>query len=122
MSHSGKIQIDQIPWLPEPDNNLKYKPLITAKEHGRDISVTYIEIDGEHHELRTDSSTRLYFLINGEFRFVINDQETFEATTGDLILIKRGDRYSFSGHGRYLVINGPAFQNGDDIYTDGIER
>ncbi len=122
MNQSGKIEIDQIPWRSEPDNNLNYKQLISAKEHGPDLSVTYIEIDGDHHELRTEASSRIYFLIKGDFRFVINGQESFDATTGDLIYIKRGDRYSFSGHGRYLVINGPAFQSGDDIYTDGIAR
>lgn len=122
MSQSGKIGIEEIPWLSETDNNLKYKQLISAKEHGPDISITLIEIDGDHHELRTDSSSRVYFLIEGEFKFVINDTSSFQATTGELIYIKRGDRYRFSGHGRYLVINGPAFQSGDDIYTDGVTR
>lgn len=122
MTKSGKIEIDQLPWLPEPDNHLKYKQLITALEHGPDISITLIEIDGDHHELRTDSSSRIYLLMSGDFNFVINDQESFKAVAGELIYIKRGDRYRFSGQGRYLVINGPAFQSGDDIYSDGVAR
>lgn len=122
MTESGKIEIDQIPWLPEPDNNLNYKQLISAKEHGPDISVTFIEINGEHHELRTESSSRVYFLIKGNFTFVINGQRSFDVATGDLVFIKRGDRYKFSGNGQYLVINGPAFQSGDDIYSDEKKR
>ena len=122
MTKSGKIKISQLPWLPETDNNLHYKQLISAEEHGPDISVTLIEIDGDHHELKTNASTRIYSLISGEFSFVINDEESFDATAGDLIYIERGDRYRFSGHGQYLVINGPAFQSGDDIYTDGVAR
>lgn len=121
-TRSGKIDTSEIPWLPEPDNSLKYKMLISAKEYGPDISVTLIEIDGDHHELRTDSSSRIYLLIRGEFSFTINDVESFDAAAGDLIYIERGDRYKFSGHGQYLVINGPAFQSGDDIYTDDQER
>lgn len=122
MNQSGKIGIHELPWLPEPDNNLRFKQLISAKDHGPDISVTYIEIDGDHHELRTEASSRIYFLVSGNFSFVVNDHESFDATSGDLIYIKRGDRYRFSGRGRYLVINGPAFQSGDDIYTDGVSR
>ena len=119
---SGKMEIDQIPWTDEPDNHLRFKPLVTAKEHGVDISATFIEIDGEHHELKTDSSSRLYVLLSGTYTFTINDEESFKAIEGDLVYIKRGDRYRFTGKGRYLVINAPAFQPGDDIYSDGVKR
>jgi len=119
---SGLISHQEIAWSEEPDNHLRYKPLVTAKEHGADISATFIEIDGEHHELKTDSSSRLYVLLAGTYTFTINDEESFKAIEGDLVYIKRGDRYRFTGKGRYLVINAPAFQPGDDIYSDGVKR
>lgn len=119
---SGLISHQNLEWIDEPDNHLRYKLLVTAKDHGADISATYIEIDGDHHELKTEASSRLYLLLTGTFAFTINGENTFDASEGDLVYVRRGDHYRFTGKGRYLVINGPAFQPGDDIYSDGIER
>lgn len=116
-SQSGRVDIESIEWADEPDNHIRYKKLITALEHGPDISVTLVDIDGEHLELRTDVSSRLYVLLEGDFTFTI-EESTFKASKEDVILIARGETYSFSGKGKYLVINSPAFKDGDDIYTN----
>lgn len=116
-SQSGRVDIESIEWADEPDNHIRYKQLITALEHGPDISVTLVDIDGEHLELRTDVSSRLYVLLEGDFSFTI-EESTFKASKEDVILIARGETYSFSGKGKYLVINSPAFKDGDDIYTN----
>jgi len=118
---SGRVALEEIDWAPEPDNHIRYKQLITSKVHGPDISVTLVDIDGEHLELRTDSSSRLYVIYEGEFTFTI-EGSTFAATKEDVILVARGETYSFSGKGKYLVINSPAFKSGDDIYSDGVHR
>ncbi len=119
--NSGRITQEDIRWSPEPENNLSYKQLITSKIHGPDISVTLVDIDGEHLELRTDSSSRLYVIYEGEFTFTI-ECSTFAAKEEDVILISRGEIYSFKGKGRYLVINSPSLNSGDDIYSDGVRR
>ena len=116
-SQSGRVDIDSIEWADEPDNHIRYKQLVTALQHGPDVSVTLVDIDGEHLELRTDVSSRLYVLLEGEFTFII-EGSTFKASKEDVIMIARGETYSFSGKGKYLVINSPAFKNGDDIYTN----
>ena len=117
----GKIDQGAISWSVEEDNHLKYKQLITSSTHGPDISVTLVEIDGEHLELRTDKSSRLYVLLDGNFTFTI-EGSTFSAVKNDIILVSRGEVYSFSGKGQYLVINGPAFKSGDDQYTNETAR
>lgn len=117
----GKIDQESIAWSEEPENHIRYKQLITALQHGPDISVTLVDIDGEHLELRTDVSSRLYVLLEGSFTFTI-EGSTFSASKEDVILIARGETYSFSGKGKYLVINSPAFKSGDDIYSDGVKR
>jgi mannose-6-phosphate isomerase-like protein (cupin superfamily) len=121
MTPSGKIDLLSIPWSDEPDNHLKYKQLISSRIHGPDISVTLVDIDGEHLELKTEVSSRVYVIVDGDFTFHVTGM-TFTATKDDLILIERGDVYSFSGKGKYLVINGPAFESGDDIYTHEIGK
>ncbi len=122
IDRSGLIRPNEIDWTSEPDNHLQYKALISSKIHGPDISMTLIKIDGEHLELKTDSSSRIYLLLSGELTFTINSEQTFSAHALDSVYIKRGDRYSFRGKAEYVVINGPAFQAGDDIYSDGVER
>ena len=119
--NSGRVSQETIQCSPEPDNNLTYKQLITSKIHGPDISVTLVDIDGEHLELRTDSSSRLYVIYEGEFTFTI-EGSAFAVKEEDVVLISRGETYSFKGKGRYLVINSPAFKSGDDIYSDGVRR
>lgn len=121
MSNSGKFDQDLIPWSDEPDNHIRYKQLISSLIHGPDISVTLVEIDGEHLELKSDASSRVYVILDGEFAFHVAGT-SFPATKDDVVLIDRGDIYSFSGKGKYLVINGPAFTPGDDIYSDGVVR
>jgi len=118
---SGRVVKEEMAWSPEPDNHLKYKQLLTSKSHGPDISVTLVEIDGEHLELRTDSSSRVYVIYEGEFTFTI-EGSTFSAKKEDVVRIARGETYSFLGKGRYLVINSPAFRIADDIYSDGVPR
>ena len=117
----GKIDQGAINWSEESENHLRYKQLITSAAHGPDISVTLVDIDGEHRELRTDSSSRMYVILDGEFTFTI-EGTTFQAVKNDIILVARGEVYSFNGKGKYLVINGPAFKSGDDIYSDGVAR
>lgn len=121
MTKSGKIDHNAMNWSDEPDNHIRYKQLISALVHGPDISVTLVDIDGEHLELKTDASSRVYVILEGDFTFHVAGS-TFSATKDDVILIDRGDIYSFGGKGKYLVINGPAFKSGDDIYSDGVKR
>jgi mannose-6-phosphate isomerase-like protein (cupin superfamily) len=121
MKSSGRIDHLGMDWTDEPDNQIRYKQLISSLLHGPDISVTLVDIDGDHLELKTEASSRVYVILEGNFTFHVPGS-TFTATKEDVILIKRGDIYSFSGKGKYLVINGPAFKSGDDIYSDGVKR
>lgn len=110
-------------WITEESNSLRFLRLLTSESDGPDLSVTLVEIDGTHRELRTLNSSRLYVILEGSFQFKITppDQasdstKTIDVNKGELLLIERGDWYSFNGTGKYLVINGPAINPGDDIY------
>jgi hypothetical protein len=35
---------------------------------------------------------------------------------GDILTLKQGCSYSLKGNAKYLVINTPAFEDGDDTY------
>ena len=42
----------------------------------------------------------------------------FVARAGDAVTIERGTPYAFEGELTYLVVNGPGFVDGDDVYDD----
>ena len=49
-------------------------------------TVAYAEINGEHGERTIGNRERIYFILEGTARFIINGEE-FEAHTGDLVTI-----------------------------------
>lgn len=100
----------------EISNNLTYRKLIHAEVDGVDVSVTSVSISGKHRSLKTDASTRVYYILSGNFVFSIEGEEPISAGAGDAVVVYRSVFYGFVGTGEYLVINGPAFQEGDDQY------
>ena len=111
-------------WIVETENSLRFLRLLSHDADGPDLSVALVEIDGVHRELRTLNSSRLYVILEGSFQFTVTPADPvttevvmIDAAKNDLVLIERGDWYSFKGTGKYLVINGPAIRPGDDIYS-----
>lgn len=100
----------------ESSNHLSYQKLVYAEFDGPDLSITSVDISGEHRPLRTDASTRVYYILSGDFIFTIEGEMPISASDGDAVIIYRSSAYGFVGSGKYLVINGPAFQEGDDQY------
>jgi mannose-6-phosphate isomerase-like protein (cupin superfamily) len=106
------IRPDDVPEIDEPSNDLVMRKLVG----GGDLSVTWVRIDGTHRPLRTDASTRLYYVVEGDGWFELGVEPRFELRTNDVVVVPRGTPYSLGGRLTYLVINGPAFAEGDDIY------
>ncbi len=83
-----------------------------------DVSVTHVRLSGAQRALRTDRSTRVYYVLEGGARFTVGNGAAFDAEIGDAVVIPCGERYSFLGKLTYIVINSPAFVEGDDIYDE----
>ncbi|MCX6430187.1 MAG: hypothetical protein NTX12_04325 [Actinobacteria bacterium] len=94
------------------------RQLVKGEKDGPDLSVTWVAIEGIHGRLKTDASTRVYYILEGDFQFSFDDSSTMTATDGDVVVIYRSSVYGFTGIGKYLVINGPAFREGDDVYVE----
>lgn len=91
-------------------------PMVRAEDQAG-LSVTVVEIQGTHRPLSTARSVRIYYIESGEGTFQVGDDPPCQVTRGDVVVIERGVRYSFTGQGmRYLVLNVPAFCEGDDVY------
>lgn len=105
-----------VPEVADQRDAVVMRALVRAAEHGSDLSLTWVRLDGPHRRLRTDRSTRVYYVLDGSASFVLGDKPPFEARAGDVVVVPRGMPYAFEGSMTYLVVNAPAFVDGDDVY------
>lgn len=113
------ITPESVPQLDEPDNGLTMRRLVTREGHWGSVSATWVELDGRHQRLRNDHSDRIYYVLEGQARFRLGEEEPIEATAGDAVLIPRATPYELQGRLRYLVISAPATHPDDNIYLEG---
>ena len=104
------------PEIPEPENSLKLKTLLNSSKSSGAISATEVEISGEHRRLRTNSILRTYYLVSGSLEFEIDGETGISMKPGDILTLQKNCEYSLKGSAKYLVINTPAFKDGDDTY------
>ena len=113
------IRLDEVPDIEVPDNDLVMKHAINRDRHSRDLSVTWVRINGRHKRLESTTGDRVYYVVEGEGRFQVGDDAPWvTAVTGDLVLIPKDVPYELEGELTYLVINGPAFGPGSDRYVE----
>ena len=113
------IRTDRLPDIEVPDNDLVMKHVIDRDRHSRDLSVTWVRIDGRHKRLASTTGDRVYYVIEGEGRFQVGDDAPWvTAGAGDVVFIPRDVPYELEGRLSYLVINGPAFGPGSDRYVE----
>jgi mannose-6-phosphate isomerase-like protein (cupin superfamily) len=104
-------RVDPGALVAEPDNHLSLATLV----QGGDLSVTWVRIDGRHRRLRTRRSTRVYVVVGGALT-ISDDDGPVAVTAGEVATIPRGVAYALQGTATYLVVNAPAFVEGDDEY------
>jgi mannose-6-phosphate isomerase-like protein (cupin superfamily) len=105
------IRPEDVAEIVDPSNDLVMRKLV----EGGDLSVTWVRLDGDHRPLRTDRSTRVYYVAEGAGWFSLAD-DRFEIRTGDVVVVPRGTPYALGGGLTYLVVNGPGYREGDDVY------
>lgn len=111
-----RIRREDVPDLVDQRDAIRMRALVRAQEHGGDLSLTWVHLSGRHRRLRTDRSTRVYYVLDGTATFVLGDGEPFAVAADDVVVVPRGTPYEFHGEMTYLVVNGPAFVEGDDVY------
>lgn len=117
MSDKYELILNQaMPKILEPENNLELKTLLNSAKSNGAISVSEVEISGEHRRLRTNSILRTYYLVSGSLEFEVDGETGIVLNEGDLLTLKQGCEYSLTGVAKYLVMNTPAFEDGDDTY------
>jgi len=75
------------------------------KGEARGFNTLLVDVHGEHPRKRMgESTTRTYFVIEGEGTFTIGEQ-TFAVSNGDYFVIEPGGEYNYSGNMKLLETN-----------------
>jgi mannose-6-phosphate isomerase-like protein (cupin superfamily) len=112
------VRIADVLAMSQPENELLLRALVGARDTDGDLSVTWVQLAGRHRRLRTTRSTRVYLVLTGAVTMRLGDDAPQLLEAGQLLVVSAGKPYELSGVGTYLVINAPAFQDGDDQYLD----
>jgi mannose-6-phosphate isomerase-like protein (cupin superfamily) len=110
------VRLADVSEIEEPSNDLVLRQLVDAQSGEGNLSVTWVRLAGRHRRLRTDRSTRIYYVVEGEGWFVLAEEPEVAVGAGDVVVVPRRTRYELGGELTYLVVNGPAFVAGDDVY------
>src|SRR5579884_3238027 len=97
------IRADDLPEVVEPSNDLVMRALVGARDSDNALSVTWVRLSGRHRRLRSDRSTRVYYIIEGAATFAVGGDEPVEARRGDAVVIPRAIPYELWGETEYLV-------------------
>ena len=110
------IPAEAQPTIDAPKDDLTMRALLRA-EHEAGLSITHVKLSGAHRPLRAPRTARVYYVLEGSASFTVGEEELV-AGTGDVVLIPKGERYSLAGDLTYLVLNAPAYVEGDDLYDE----
>ncbi len=89
--------------------------IIKGYEINSNFSGALIEINGNHGKLKCLNEDRIYFIISGKGKFIIDNEET-SVSKNDLIFIPRNTAYNFNGKMKYFLICSPEFKQEDDVF------
>jgi len=84
------------------------------KEHGLNYSVVRTHLDGSHPYMKNLVSDRTYYLISGQAEFVF-EEDCISLHSGEMLVIPKNVKYSFSGKFDAILIDSPAFEPHNDI-------
>jgi mannose-6-phosphate isomerase-like protein (cupin superfamily) len=98
------------------DTNKKEKgPMkITEYKINSNFSGALIEIDGRHRKVKCLNEDRVYFIIKGNGKFIIDDKEEI-VSKNDLVFIPQNTPYDIIGKLKFFLICSPEFNPKDDI-------
>ncbi len=71
-----------------------------------------VHVDGDHPEKLVGVETRMYRVEEGEGTFTL-DGISHPMTPGDVFIVKRGSKYSYTGKMKLFEINVPLMEEGE---------
>jgi mannose-6-phosphate isomerase-like protein (cupin superfamily) len=89
-------------------DNMDIKILTKAVDF-ENASAALIKVKGQHGKTKSAISDRLYYVVEGEGSFQIEDKE-YDVAKGDLIIVPKNTVYDFWGSMSLFLVHVPAFK------------
>ncbi|MBU0757875.1 MAG: cupin domain-containing protein [Nanoarchaeota archaeon] len=101
------------------DANRKIVGPMTIAEYkiNPDFSGALIAMDGVHGKVKCLKEDRIYFVIEGNGKFIIDDQE-HDVSDQDLVFVPKNTPYDIKGKLKYFLICSPEFNKNDDVFLE----
>lgn len=98
------------------DTNKKIVGPMQINEYkiNKNFSGDLIELNGKHGKIKCLGEDRIYFIIDGNGIFIINNKKE-QVEINDLIFIAKNTPYNIIGKMKYLLICSPEFNANNDI-------
>jgi len=88
--------------------------IIHAYKINSNFSGSLIEINWNHGKIKCIKEERIYFIIKGKGKFILNEEE-HSVSANDLVFVPKNTPYNIIGKMKYFLICSPAFNPKDDI-------
>ena len=89
-----------------------------SKKDFRNASAAYFEVSTHHGRVKSKLSDRVYYILEGQGRFVINNK-SFPVRKTDVIIVPRKTPYDYFGRMKLFLVHVPAF---DQEYEVNLEH
>ena len=85
-----------------------------SKGDFENASAAYFKVDGSHGKVKTTSSDRVYYVLEGTGEFVIDGQSTQVEKT-DVFIVPKNTAYDYKGKMSLFLVHTPAFDQDAEI-------
>ena len=99
----------------ETNQKIKGPMIINEYKINSNFSGALIEMNGDHGKVKCLGEDRIYFILEGDGKFVIGDDSN-DVIPNDLIFIPKNTPYNIIGKMKYFLICSPEFDPKDDIH------
>ena len=76
------------------------------------------ELNGNHPIVINQKSDRVYFILSGSGKVLVND-EIHDVVSNDLIFIPKNTKHSIRGKLEYIIITSPPFNPNNEAILEG---
>jgi mannose-6-phosphate isomerase-like protein (cupin superfamily) len=89
-----------------------------SKDDFANMCGAFIIVTGRHGKIKNMKSDRIYFVIEGSGKFIVNDK-VIEVKKTDIVLIPKNTPYDFEGEMKLFLVTSPSFDPKDEIKLEG---
>jgi mannose-6-phosphate isomerase-like protein (cupin superfamily) len=97
------------------NQKIKGPMIINEYKINSNFSGALIEMNGDHGKVKCLGEDRIYFILEGNGKFIIGD-ESNKVSPNDLIFIPKDTPYNIIGKMKYFLICSPEFDPKDDVH------